>query len=279
LPAMQNLEGWQNSLLGAIAGPAAMPFSQMFIYWKNSYAILGQPFSMNPRHWYRGLPVSMMLQGPVNGSQFFGTGLVKHAMAGKQNDSKSSLSDTQILGAGMIGGMISGFVCAPQEVLMVQQQKVGGNLSSMFLHIVKEYGPLRIMCALPATCLREGVYTMGFLSIAPIIADKVRKRPGFGGTHVEELQARIGGAICGGLTAAVVSHPFDFIKTNQQGDVAKSKYKGLIQTGRVLYNEVGFFAFYRGLPWRACGICINAFMINFWKDTFAPVFFPEAFIP
>jgi len=256
-----------------------MPFSQMFIYWKNTYAMLGQPFSMNPRHWYRGLPVSMALQGPVNGAQFFGTGMVKHAMAGKESSGKSSLSDAQILAAGMMGGMISGFVCAPQEVLMVQQQKVGGTLGSCFKRIVGQHGAMRIMCALPATCLREGVYTMGFLSIAPIIADKFRKRPGFGGSATEELQARIGGAICGGLTAAVISHPFDFIKTNQQGDVAHSKYKGIIQTGQVLYKEFGFFAFYRGLPWRACGICINAFMINFWKDSFAPLFFPEAFIP
>lgn len=276
---MQNLEGWQNSLLGAIAGPAAMPTSQMFIYWKNTYAILGQPFSMNPRHWYRGLPVSMVLQGPVNGVQFFGAGLAKHMMAGKEAAGRSSLSDAQIMSAGMIGGMISGFVCAPQEVLMVQQQKVGGTLLASFQRIVGEYGALRIMCALPATCMREGFYTMGFLSIAPIISDKIRKRPGFSGSAREELQARIGGAIVGGITAGVISHPLDFIKTNQQGDVAKSKYTDLISTGRVLYKEFGFFAFYRGLPWRSCAICINALMINFWKDTFAPIFFPEAFIP
>lgn len=253
-----------------------MPTSQMFIYWKNTYAILGQPFSMNPRHWYRGLPVSMALQGPVNGAQFFGTGLAKKAMGGNAI-SENALSDTQILCAGMMGGMISGFVCAPQEVLMVQQQKVGGTLFDCFKNIIGTHGPVRIMCALPATCMREGFYTMGFLSIAPIISDKIRKRPGFSGTASEELQARVGGAISGGLTAAVISHPFDFIKTNQQGDVAKIKYTDLISTGRVLYKEFGFFAFYRGLPWRSCAICINAFMINFWKDTFAPVFFPDAF--
>lgn len=270
---MQNLEGWQNSVLGAIAGPSAMPFSQMFIYWKNTYAMLGQPFSMNPRHWYRGLPVSMMLQGPVNGSQFFGTGFVKQLMGGKD----SNLSDTQLLIAGMSGGMISGLVCAPQEVIMVQQQKLGGDMASCAKRIVTEYGPLRMMCALPATCFREGFYTCGFLSIAPIIADKIRKRPGFAGTHQEELMARVGGAMVGGVTAACISHPFDFIKTNQQGDIAKANFTNLVQTGSKLYSELGFFAFYRGLPWRAAGICINAFMINFWKDLYAPFFFPEAF--
>jgi len=272
---MQNLEGWQNTCLGAIAGPAAMPTSQMFIYWKNTYAILGQPFSMNPRHWYRGLPVSMLLQGPVNGTQFLGTGMAKRFMGG--NERHSSLSDTQIIAAGMCGGMLSGLVCAPQECLMVQQQKMGGSLPACARRIVSEFGPGRMMRALPATCLREGFYTVGFLSLAPIFADKMRKREGFTGSASEELQARIVGAVCGGLTGAVVSHPIDFIKTNQQGDVEKVKFKGFFQTGRVLYQELGFAAMFRGLPWRSGGIIINAFMINFWKDTLAPVIFPAAF--
>jgi hypothetical protein len=276
---MQNLEGWQNSLLGAIAGPMAMPCSQMFIYWKNTYAILGQPFSMNPRHWYRGLPVSMLLQGPVNGTQFFGTGLAKQAMGGKAQEGKdSTLSDMQIIAAGMCGGMLSGFVCAPQECLMVQQQKLGGSLQECAGRVVREHGPMRLMRALPATCLREGAYTVGFLSLAPIFTQKMRDRPGYTGTASDELRARVTGAICGGLTGAFISHPVDFIKTQQQGDVAMGKVRGLFHTGKVLYKELGFCAFYRGLPWRSCGICMNAFMINFWKDTLAPVVFPSQFL-
>jgi len=245
----------------------------MFIYWKNTYAILGQPFSMNPRHWYRGLPVAMMLQGPVNGLQFFGTGAAKQAMGGKGD----SLSDLQIIGAGMFGGMLSGLVCGPQECLMVQQQKLGGSLATCATHIVKEYGAARIMRALPATCVREGMYTVGFLSLAPIFADKMRKRPGYTGSASDELQARFVGAVCGGLTGALFSHPCDFIKTSQQGDVAKSKFNGFFHTGTVLYKELGAAAFFRGLPWRSTAIIINAFMINFWKDLFAPVIFPSAF--
>lgn len=276
---MQNLEGWQNTVLGSIAGPCAMPFSQMFIYWKNTYAILGQPFSMNPRHWYRGLPVSMMLQGPVNGTQFFGTGLAKRMMGGSENEGASSLSDLQIIAAGMTGGVMSGLVCAPQECLMVQQQKLGGSLGSVAKRIVSELGPMAMMRALPSTCVREGMYTVGFLSLAPIFAAKMRKREGFTGSPADELQARVVGAICGGLTGAVVSHPFDFIKTTQQGDVDKKKYRGTLHTAKTLYKEFGFFAFYRGMPWRSCGIIINAFMINMFKDTLAPVIFPGAFLP
>jgi hypothetical protein len=173
--------------------------------------------------------------------------------------------------------MLSGIVCAPQEVLMVQQQKLGGTLVQQAGSIVKNHGILTIFRALPATSVREGLYTVGFLALAPIFAEKMRQREGFSGSASEELQARVVGAICGGLTGGFFSHPFDFVKTNQQGDVAKDKFKGFFQTATVLYKEFGAAAFFRGLPWRCTGICMNAFMINNFKDLFAPIVFPSAF--
>jgi len=275
---MQNLEPWENVALGAIAGPAAMPCFQPFIYWKNTYAILGQPFTLNPRMIYRGLPVSMMLQGPVNGSQFWGTGAAKQVMGGKASEGSSTLTDAQITLAGFFGGCVSGFICAPQEILMVQQQKQGGTLTSVAKNIMGTHGPQRIMRGLPATSLREGFYTMGFLSLAGIFAQKVRDRPGFDiNSPSDELKARMTGAICGGLTGAFVSHPIDFIKTNQQGDVGKARFHGFFHTGATLYKELGITAFYRGLPWRSCGIVVGAFTINAWKDILGPVFFPHRF--
>lgn len=275
---MQNLEGWQNTLLGAMAGPFSMPVYQPFIYWKNSYAILGQPFTVNPKFVYRGLPVSMVLQGPVNGTQFLGVGWAKQAMGGKSDETASTLSDSQKAFAGFCGGNLSGLVCAPQELIMVQQQKQGGTLASTAVRIVKEYGPQRLFRALPATSLREGFYTMGFLSIAGIAGDWVRKSDGFNpNSPQDQFKARMGGAIIGGCTGALISHPIDFIKTNQQSDVDKIKFRGFLQTGSVLYQELGITAFYKGAAWRCSGIIVASFMINWWKDQLAPICFPSAF--
>ena len=55
------------------------------------------------------------------------------------------------------------------------------------------------------------------------------------------------GAICGGLTGFFVSHPIDL--------------HGFLHTGMTLYKELGFFAFYRGMPWRSTGIVMGAFTI------------------
>jgi len=275
---MENLQPWENAVLGAVAGPSAMPMFQPFIYWKNTYAILKQPFTFNPRLIYRGLPVSMMLQGPVNGTQFLGTGIAKNMMGGSAQESQSTLSDGQKMAAGMFGGCLSGLICAPQEAIMVQQQKQGGTLSQVAGSIVREHGPLRIMRALPATALREGFYTMGMLSLSGICADKVRKGAGFDQNNPgHEFQARIVGALGGGLTGAVISHPIDFIKTNQQGDIGMVKYRGLFQSGMALSREHGFFALYRGLLWRSMGIIVGTFTINMWKDFYAPLIFSHRF--
>jgi len=275
---MQNLEPWENTLLGAIAGPAAMPCFQPFVYWKNTYAILGQPFTLNPRLIYRGLPVSMMLQGPVNGSQFLGTGWAKQAMGGKTQGAAESLNDLQKAFAGFCGGMLSGLICAPQEAIMVQQQKQGGTLAQTASNIMKEHGPQRIFRALPATSMREGWYTLGFLSLSGIVADKVRNRPGFNPeSNQDEFRARMTGAIIGGCTGALASHPIDFIKTNQQGDIAKTKFHGFLQTGQVLYKEHGISAFYRGAAFRCTGIIVASFMIPMWKDILGPIFFAHAY--
>merc|ERR1712151_1454350 len=85
------------------------------------------------------------------------------------------------------------------------------------------------------------------------------------------------GAIVGGCTGALASHPIDFIKTNQQGDIGKTKFHGFFQTGMVLYKERGIGAFYRGAAFRCTGIIVASFMIPMWKDILGPIFFSHAY--
>ena len=38
------------------------------------------------------------------------------------------LSDSEEIGSAFIGGVLSGFICAPMELVMIQQQRKGGTL-------------------------------------------------------------------------------------------------------------------------------------------------------
>jgi len=72
------------------------------------------------------------------------------------------------------------------------------------------------------TSLREGIYTAGYLGVAPVVREYLRAKfpDSLGKT---EDSARTFGAILGGIFASSLSHPMDTAKTCMQGDVERKK--------------------------------------------------------
>ena len=50
------------------------------------------------------------------------------------------LSAAEQVGAGFAGGALSGVICAPMELVMVQQQRSGGSLLGTAGRVVREHG-------------------------------------------------------------------------------------------------------------------------------------------
>jgi hypothetical protein len=44
------------------------------------------------------------------------------------------------VGAALAGGCVSGLVCAPTELLMIQQQRQGGGLPQTAARLLREHG-------------------------------------------------------------------------------------------------------------------------------------------
>ena len=59
-------------------------------------------------------------------------------------------------------------------------------------------------------------------------------------------------SMVGGVLAAVPSHPFDIIKTCQQGDMDQRLYSSAWRTARVLYEEEGMRRWLFKLPLCNC---------------------------
>ncbi len=85
------------------------------------------PFTANPRTVYRGLGASASAQALITGTQFITTGAVKRVLTGGE---QRRLSDAETVGAALVGGAISGLICGPLELLMIQQQLHGGSLAA-----------------------------------------------------------------------------------------------------------------------------------------------------
>ena len=130
-------------------------------------------------------------------------------------------------------------------------------------------------CARPGlvtSCGREGLFTAGYLGLAPVLAEQIREEFGVGGKLGSFL-----GACCAGMLAATLSHPLDTIKTCMQGDVAQEKYKSMPETYRALMKEGGIGRFFTGWSWRTGRMICSIFVMGQCKDRLAPLFYPHHF--
>ena len=86
----------------------------------------------------------------------------------------------------------------------------------------------------------------GYVGVAPSIKQELVSRFNLNGNL-----GLVVGALSGSVFACVITHPMDTIKTCMQGDVAKKKYKGIVQTGQLLTQEYGVAqGLFKGLMWR-----------------------------
>ncbi len=160
--------------------------------------------------------------------QFPLAGLVTHALTGGVN---RRLTGAEATAAGFVGGFLSGLACAPMELVMIQQQRFGGSALATPLRILRERGLAGgLMRGLTTACGREGLYTAGYLGLAPTLATYLGEEHGLAPT-----QAALLGAIPAGLVAATLSHPLDTIKTCMQGDLERKTFGSFSQTARTLY--------------------------------------------
>ena len=241
LTALSPLE---NVGLGVAAGTIEVCILQPMLYCKNA-AQQGLPFTVNPAILYRGLTMSVVNMSILTGLQFPLTGIVSKTIT-RGEDRK--LESSEQISAGFIGGALSGFVCAPMELVMIQQQRNGGSLFFQAGRVVNDYGMTSLFRGLATSCGREGLFTAGYLGAAPVLAAKLKESFGVDGKLGSFM-----GACCAGIVAATLSHPLDTVKTCLQGDVAQETYKNMPSTFSTLLKEGGIGRFFNGWSWRCAG--------------------------
>jgi len=219
---------------------------------------------------YRGIGMSIINMGVLTGVQFPITGSASQLITGGV---ARKLSDNEKVAAGFIGGAVSGVICAPMELIMIQQQRHGGSLLHQGGRILGEFGAPGLFRGLVTSCGREGFFTAGYLGLGPVFAEKLSGAyPG-----LQRKASDFLGASCAGMIAATLSHPLDTIKTCMQGDVERRKFGSLGGTARTLLREEGAGRFFSGWGWRTVNCILAIFIIGQLKDSLAPVLFPHHF--
>jgi len=240
-------------------------------YWKNAQQN-GMPFSLSPAILYRGVLANTLNNGFCVMSQFFINGQLKKLMVG---DANRDLSNAEKIACGVSSGALSGIVCGPIELVMIQQQAKGGGLVGTAIEMAQA-GPSTFFRGTLAMMAREGIYAGSFLGLMPVMREQIRTSypESIGKT---EDSARLSAALICAPIGGIASHPPDTIKTCLQGDIEQAKFKGYGETTRLVVKERGLHALWAGYPWRCFRQIVALMMFDKIQADLVPLLFPHAF--
>jgi Mitochondrial carrier protein len=230
-----------------------------------------QTISLSPAHWYRGVTANCVNMGSCTMIQFVVGGKLRQLV---QNGSDRNLSLAEEMGCGILAGSTSALVGSPLELIMIQQQRKGGSTSSTISNIVTT-NPANIGRGFMGMMIREALWTCGYLSIPPVVRRTLMEK--YPDQFPDNNRARVPAALLGGLFACYLTQPFDTVKTCMQGDIERSLYGSFTETAKLLYQESGVPAFYRGATFRYGRMVCAVFIMDYMRETVGQVMYPSAF--
>eukprot|EP01083_Nonionella_stella_P251536 867755_1 len=267
------LSEFEALMVGAIGGTIETSIQMPLITWKICVQE-GRAYPTVLREWYRGVFINASSLSPITAVQCYANQLLQTLLLTFVNKT-NRLSEAQQLSCSAGAGAISGLIYGPVDLMVIQQQKYVESLGNTFNVIRNKYGALRVYRGLVACMVRESIYTMGYLGVAPVIQSRLLMSSGAKGDYFRSnpILTSIVSAIMGGSFAAVLTHPVDTAKTCVQSDLEGTKYPNAIWTAKHLYAKGGIPILFKGViprTLRLCGACfvitnVRTQMLNFKK--------------
>jgi len=254
----------QNASVGLAAGAIEVTTMQSTNYLKNAKQ-QGMPFTMDPRKLYRGYGANLSNMGSATMLQFVVNGKVKKMIS--QGEDRA-LTTCEEISAGFAAGFVSAFLCSPLELVMIQQQRKGGNTVETVRAML---GGGHVGRGIVGCAMREGIYSAGYLGVGPVIRKSLEQR-GYG-----KSESAVGAAVGGGVFCCYLSHPFDTCKTCMQGDIERQTYGSLRATVGTVLRERGLPGLYSGASWRLTRQICAVFILDQARMLLSPIFYPDAF--
>lgn len=261
----ERLTDAQNAQVGLLLGVLEVSLLQPLNYFKNATQ-QGLGLTLNPRVLYRGYTSAVLNMGGCTMVQVGVMGRVKKMLLG---DDDRELRAVEQFAGGFTAGVTSAVVGGPLELIMIQQQRKG---LSLFATTQELLGPTMVRGIVP-TAIREGLWSMGYLAVPPVIGGVLREK--FPTTFDSQEKARVPASFLGAFIVCYASHPFDTAKTCMQGDIEQKKFKSMTKTFGTLYKESGIGGFYRGVPWRFLRQAIAIFAMDTARVFFSDLLFPQ----
>lgn len=242
------------AVVGCVSGAIEVAIQQPMVGIKNAMQ-RGDAIPMNPLVLYRGVMINILSIAPITGIQFALQPFFMKLMAGEKK-----ASDGQNIAAATMAGAVSGLVSGPAELIMIQQQKFGLSMAQTYSQLVKEKGLGILVRGLSCAMTRDGVFTAGYLGLGPVLQGAVATS--LGSSDPDEMKVRVVAGSIAGVTAAVVTQPFDVAKTRLQVDLGLAGFSAAVKKGNV----------FSGLIPRSLRVIGAVIILGKCKDELTPIF-------
>lgn len=222
---------------GGVAGAMEVlvnhPFWTLKTRFQNKAIPKNQKMTFKPSVLYAGLRANVLSMAPITAIQVGGTEGLKNAMI--SNSEEGDISPAGNLAASSLAGGFSGLVSGPTELIMAKQTPERGFMATAS-DLVKNQGYRVLKTGMGGTAIREAVFTSGYMTGASSMSKYFTP-------YMSKERADLAGGVTAGVGAAIVSQPFDAIKTAQQtSGSTMPMWRMMLDT---LKNE-GFSALYKG---------------------------------
>ena len=157
-----------------------------------------RPISFSPAVMYRGVGANCINMGSCTMTQFVVGGKLKQMITGGERRRLSLLEE---MASGIGAGTVSGLIGSPLELIMIQQQRKGGNTVQTIKNILKN--PPDVYRGFVGCAIREALWTCGYLSIPPVVRRTLMEN--YPDTFTSNERARVPAALLGGLFACYLT--------------------------------------------------------------------------
>ena len=248
------LTPFENLVVGAAGGCIETTLQMPILTFKFTKQE-GRPMPKTLPGWYRGVFVQAGTVAPITALQVMLNGVAGSiALRGE----KRELTDAEKMYTSAAAGACSAVVYSPVDLTTIQQQKLGLNPLQTVQHIVKQHGPMSMFRGFMPCAIREAIYTAGYLGMGPVVT--VALANNFDVFDGKPFAAALTGACISGVSAGLLTHPFDTAKTCVQSDMVGAKWTTARYALPTLVKESGVTSLFRGGAARALRNC-GAFYI------------------
>jgi hypothetical protein len=193
------------------------------------------PFSLAPQVVYKGVAANALSMIPLVTIQVGFSAIFRKELHRRYDISHVHVNFI----ASFLAGNVSSLVTTPTELVLVQQQKKNLPFVPTATDFLNQQGFRKIFTGLFGTALRTGFVSTGFISLMPYLKSLATSY------DIDQKVAVGMSGFSAGFISAVLSQPFDTIKTNQQHQ-ADEKPESFKKTAYGIIKKDGYLGLFSG---------------------------------